>query len=77
MLNILTMDLRTYAEARFSERQLKILADKGWKEDTSVKKTTSILVVANLDSVTGKVKKAMQYGIPVMELDSFVDKYLS
>lgn len=64
-------------EARFSERQLKILADKGWKEDTSVKKTTSILVVANLDSVTGKVKKAMQYGIPVMELDSFVDKYLS
>jgi len=62
---------------RFSSAQVKRLEAKGWKEDSSVKKTTTVLVVADLDQVSGKTKKADSYGIPVMTIEDFMDTYMS
>jgi len=62
---------------RFSDAQVKRLAAMGWKEDTSVKKTTTVLIVADLDLQSNKTKKAQQYGITVATIEDFIDQYLA
>lgn len=62
---------------RFSDGQVKRLASMGWKEDSSVKKTTKVLIVADLDLQSNKTKKAQQYGIPVASIEDFIDMYLA
>lgn len=62
---------------RFSDRQVKTLADMGWKEDTGVKKTTTVLIIADTDIQSNKTKKAQQYGINIMTVEDFIDMYLS
>ena len=62
---------------RFSDSQVKRLASMGWKEDTSVKKTTTVLIVADLDLHSNKTKKAQQYGISVTTIEDFIDQYLA
>lgn len=62
---------------RFSDSQVKRLADMGWKEDTSVKKTTSVLIVVDLDQQSNKTKKAQQYGVKVATIEDFIDQYLA
>jgi DNA ligase (NAD+) len=62
---------------RFSDAQVKRLADMGWKEDSSVKKTTTVLIVVDLDQQSNKTKKAQQYGIDVATIEDFIDQYLS
>lgn len=62
---------------RFNDIQLKKLEAKGWKEDSSVGKNTTVLVVADLDSTSGKVKKAQKYGIEIACIEDFIDKYLA
>jgi DNA ligase (NAD+) len=45
---------------RFSQIQLKMLLDRGWKEDSSLKKTTDVLVCKDPSSSSGKIKKARE-----------------
>lgn len=61
---------------RFSDAQVKRLAAIGWKEDTSVKKTTTYLILADLDMQSNKTKKAQQYGTKVVTIEDFIDMYL-
>ena len=61
---------------RFSDSQVKQLALMGWKEDTSVKKTTTVLILADLDMQSNKTKKAQQYGVKVMTIEDFIDQHL-
>ena len=62
---------------RFSDAQVKRLADMGWKEDSSVKKTTTVLIVVDLDQQSNKTKKAQQYGVKVATVEDFIDQYLA
>ena len=62
--------------ARFSEEQLDRLKRLGWVEDTSVKKTTTVLITNDIDNITGKVEKAKKYGVPVVEIPQFFEDCL-
>lgn len=62
---------------RFSDGQVKRLASMGWKEDSSVKKTTNFLIVVDLDQQSNKTKKAQQYGTQIIAIEDFIDQYLS
>lgn len=62
--------------ARFSPEQLERLSSKGWVEDTSVKKTTTVLITNDIDNITGKVEKARKYGIDVVEIAQFFEQYI-
>lgn len=61
---------------RFSGVQLKQVLDAGWGEDTTLKKTTTILVTKDADSNSGKAKKAREYGIEVVSVEDFMMDYL-
>lgn len=62
---------------RFSDSQVKRLASIGWKEDTSVKKTTNMLIIADMDFQSNKTKKAQQYGVQIIAIEDFIDQYLA
>lgn len=63
--------------ARFSEEQLNKLNLIGWVEDSTVKKTTTVLITNDIDNITGKVEKARKYGIPVVEIAQFFEEYIN
>lgn len=58
--------------ARFSGLQLQAVLDAGWGEDTSLKKTTTVLITKDVDSNSGKTKKARDYGIQVVTVEEFL-----
>jgi NAD-dependent DNA ligase len=76
---VITQTVGTYCitGTRFSDSQVKALAANGWKEDTSVKKTTTYLILADLDFQSTKTKKAVQYGVKVIAIEDFIDLYLA
>ena len=57
---------------RFKPDQLKIINNFGWTEDSSITKTTSVLVVKDTNTTSSKAEKAKKNGIPVMEIDEFM-----
>lgn len=57
---------------RFKPDQTKIINDLGWQEDSSVKKTTTVLVVKDPSSNSSKIQKARDYGIEIMSIDQFM-----
>lgn len=59
--------------ARFSKDQLKTILDIGWKEDSSIKKTTTYLVTKDPDSTSSKIQKAKEYGIRVLTIEQFME----
>jgi NAD-dependent DNA ligase len=63
-------------QARFDDAQIDRLKRLGWVEDTSVKKTTTVLITSDIDNVTGKVEKARKYGVDVMEIAQFFEQYI-
>lgn len=56
------------------EEQIKA---KGGKIGTSVSGNTSILIVKDLSSTTGKPEEARAKGIPIVLKDDFIEQYLS
>ena len=62
--------------ARFSGFQLKMIEDAGWGEDSSIKKTTTVLVTKDPDSASGKIQKARSYGVPVVSIEDFMMDYI-
>lgn len=59
-------------KARFKPDQLATIAQLGWVEDKSLKKTTTILVTKDPTANTDKTQSAKSYGIPVMTIDQFL-----
>jgi DNA ligase (NAD+) len=59
--------------ARFKADQLTAVNDSGWAEDSSIKKTTNILVTKDPNSTSAKIEKAKSFGIPVMTIDQFLE----
>lgn len=57
------------AEAR--EVWMQRAAEHGWVAHPSVTKKVSLVVAADVDSLSGKSKKARGYGIPIMGIDEF------
>lgn len=45
------------------------LARLGIKSAPNVTKKTAVLIAADVDSLSGKARKARQYGIPIIEED--------
>lgn len=58
---------------RFKGEQLEIIAAAGWKEDSSIKKTTTVLVVKDPNSKSSKTQKATEYGIKIMSIEQFME----
>jgi len=58
---------------RFKPDQLKNINDLGWTEDSSVTKTTSVLVVKDTNTTSGKADKARKNGTPVMSVEEFMN----
>lgn len=58
--------------ARFSGLQLQAVLDAGWGEDTSLKKTTTVLITKDVDSNSGKTKKARDYGVKIVTVEEFL-----
>lgn len=59
--------------ARFSSEQIEKIKESGWIEDSTIKKTTTILVTKNTNSTSSKVEKAKKYGIQIMTIDAFLN----
>jgi DNA ligase (NAD+) len=59
--------------ARFSKEQLNTILELGWKEDSSIKKTTTYLVTKDPESTSSKIQKAKDYGIKVLTIDQFME----
>lgn len=58
---------------RFKPDQLIEISNAGWGEDSSVKKTTTVLVTKDPSSTSSKIVKAKEYGILVMTVDEFLN----
>ena len=58
--------------ARFSGLQLQAVLDAGWGEDSSLKKTTTVLITKDVDSNSGKTKKAREYGVTIVTVEEFL-----
>ncbi len=58
---------------RFKGEQLEKIQSLGWKEDSSIKKTTSVLVVKDPNSNSSKTQKAKEYGIKIMNIEQFME----
>tara|TARA_B100000035_G_scaffold234966_1_gene203214 strand:+ start:1230 stop:4589 length:3360 start_codon:yes stop_codon:yes gene_type:complete len=52
------------------------LKDVGANISSSISKNTFVVVIKSLDEITGKVEKAKEKNIPIMELEKFKEKYL-
>ena len=62
----------------FRDSQLETRLKKlGVNISTSISKNTFIVVVKSLDEKTGKVEKAKEKNIQIMELDKFKERYLN
>lgn len=57
---------------RFTKDQLYIFEKNGWVEDTTVKKTTTVLVVKDKNATSSKIKAAEKNGIKIMDMTEFV-----
>lgn len=58
---------------RFSKDQLKRIQDLGWVEDSSVKKTTTYLIVKDVESNSSKTQKAKELGIKIITIPEFMN----
>ena len=55
----------------------ELIQERGGKVENQITKSTNILVVGDLSKETTKMKKAKQEkSIEIIELDSFIEKYL-
>ena len=52
------------------------LKDVGANISSSISKNTFVVVIKSLDEITGKVEKAKEKNIPIMELEKFKEKYI-
>lgn len=62
---------------RFSKTQMAQLQISGWVEDSSVKKTTRVLVTNDPFSSSTKTVKAQKYGVPVMDMEQFFEEFIN
>lgn len=61
--------------ARFKPEQLQKILEAGWKEDSTIKRTTTILVVKDSKSNSSKTQKAKEYGIEVKSIEEFLEMF--
>lgn len=61
---------------RFSKEQVDKLLIAGWMEDSSAKKTTTVVVTNDKYGSSTKIEKAKKYGIPVLEVNEFFEDYI-
>jgi DNA ligase (NAD+) len=62
----------------FRDNELRIqIEDSGGNVMTSVSGNTDILLVADVNSLSGKAQKAKEKGVEIMEREEFVKKYLN
>ena len=61
---------------RFSKEQVDKLSIAGWVEDSSAKKTTTVVVTNDIYGSSTKIEKAKKYGIPVIEINQFFEDYV-
>ena len=61
----------TGAMAEEREVWMQRAADRGWVAHPGVTKKVSLVVAADVDSLSGKSKKARGYGIPIMSIEDF------
>lgn len=68
----------TFAQSqiRFSKDQIERLKQIGWMEDSSVKKTTTVLVTIDPDADSTKIVKARKINVPVVDVETFWSKYV-
>jgi NAD-dependent DNA ligase/DNA polymerase/3'-5' exonuclease PolX len=52
------------------------LEKRGVKLATSISKNTFLVIVRDLDDITGKIEKAKEKGIPIVEVNKFKEQYL-
>lgn len=63
----------TGAMAEEREVWMQRAAEHGWVSHPAVTKKVSLVVAADVDSLSGKAKKARGYGIPIMSIEDFRD----
>lgn len=61
----------TGAMAEEREVWMQRAAEHGWVSHPAVTKKVSLVVAADVDSLSGKAKKARGYGIPIMSIEDF------
>ena len=67
-LQLITPTLGTFCLSGFRDKKLsEMLIQKGYKEDSDVKKTTSFLIVLEDGAESGKTKKAEKYGVKIIK----------
>ena len=61
----------------FRDKELSETLDKmGAKLSTAISKNTFVVIVKDLDDITGKIEKAKEKGIPIVQVDDFKKTYL-
>lgn len=59
--------------ARFKGEDLKRILELGWREDSSVKSSTTVLVTKDPNSNSTKIQKAKQLGVCVKSIEEFLE----
>ena len=62
---------------RFNKSQVDMLSIEGWIEDSSVKKTTTVLVTNDIYGTSTKIDKAKKYNIPIVDPEKFFEDYIT
>lgn len=74
----MTLQGQTIVFSGFRDKDLEEqIKSRGGKVTTSVSRNTSMVVVANLGDMTRKPRRAQELGIPIVQRDEFVRRFLT